>query len=240
MQRGGVFGDADALKTLNCFDCHDFDPNTFGSITLANNVKEARVYAIPDWGRPVKQVSVCPNPSLDYSEQSLGLGGEATILAYHCGGRRNPCKRAEFDAWANTVGNTICKNHFSTECGVGKDCKHLYHFVDVSATAPPTAKSSSGMSLWPVWIFLGLAVGSGSAYAVSKYTSSQPAQHRPEHYFESAEDEPIKAEAAPVSRNAARRQVELQQQQRQEESHHSEVRMLQEQRNYAPAIGVGS
>lgn len=99
---------------------------------------------------------------------------------------------------------------------------------------------SSTSSLWPLWIFLGLAMGGGSGYAVAKYTSSPPAQHRPDHYFSPAEDQPIKPEAAPVSQNRARNQVQLQQEQRQEESHHSETRLVNEQRNHAPAIGVGS
>jgi len=116
-----------------------------------------------------------------------------------------------------------------------------YRWLDATRDFHVDGSSVESASMWPLWIFLGLAVGGGSGYAVSKYTNSPPeAPHRPDHYFSPAEDEPIKSQAAPVSQNRARAQLELQQEQRQEESHHTEVRMLQEQRNHAPAIGVGS
>lgn len=104
----------------------------------------------------------------------------------------------------------------------------------------PAADSTA--SLWPVWIFLGMGIGGGSAYAVAKYTntgSNGSQQHRPDHYFDECQDEPVKAEAAPLS-HRGRRQIELQQEQRQEESNNNQVKMWQEQRNSAPAIGVGS
>lgn len=164
-----------------------------------------------------------------------------------CGGATNPCENIL--AIAETT-----RGPYKTECNDDQGCVgvkvqgrktacmdfYFYKTTDGGGLWDDGSQWTSS-SLWPVWIFLGLALGSGSGYAVAKYTSSDPAQHRPEHYFTAAEDEPIKAEAAPVSQNRESvRQIELQQEQRQEESHRSDVRMWQEQRNHAPAIGVGS
>jgi len=122
----------------------------------------------------------------------------------------------------------------------------LYAIPNLMQTCAPQNQQGSNQegasvnSMWPVWIFLGLGIGGGTGYAVAKYTSAAPAtQHRPDHYFDECQDEPVKAEAAPLS-HRGRRQIELQQEQRQEESNNNQVKMWQEQRNHAPAIGVGS